>query len=99
MPKLVCLRGIERGNCFYTTYDDTDTPEEIVKTNAGKVSYEILGFADTDVEAREIILKVQGPYTVEHMAQSMGFANFNLMPDIYKEMAETSLKLVNDQYT
>lgn len=50
-PKLVILRGIEFGNKFYTTNDKA--PEDIVKLNDGTVVYEIVDYADTDLEAQE----------------------------------------------
>lgn len=50
-PKLVILRGIEFGNTFYTT--NSEVPEEIVRLSDGTVAYEIVDYADTDLEAQE----------------------------------------------
>jgi hypothetical protein len=59
LKPLVALRGLERGNMFYTT---NSPGEDITLTADGKVSYEVLGYADTDDEAR-VILRANGwPY-------------------------------------
>lgn len=49
--KLVVLMGIEHGNMFYTSNRSTD-PTKLVD---GTTAYQILGYADTGDEAREII--------------------------------------------
>jgi len=51
--KLICLEGIEHGNQFYTTHDENDKEPE--KLADGTVAYRILGYANTDKEAREIL--------------------------------------------
>lgn len=55
----VVLRGLERGNMFYST----NTPgEDNTLTADGKVSYEVLGYADDGDEARRILRKNGWPY-------------------------------------
>ena len=53
MAKLVVLEGLEHHNRFYSTY--TGGGEDPTITRDGKVSYKVLGYADTDEEARAIL--------------------------------------------
>lgn len=52
MPKYVCLEGLEQHNRFYSTYTEEKDP---TKLQDGTVVYKVLGYADTDVEARKIL--------------------------------------------
>lgn len=49
---LVCLENINNGCKFFTTNVDGDDP---TRTFDGKVSYRVLGYADTPEQARGII--------------------------------------------
>jgi hypothetical protein len=52
MPKYVALEGLKEGNRFYTSYDPDKDP---TKLNTGEVAYKVLGFADTDREAKRLV--------------------------------------------
>jgi|GEM_PF-4219230 hypothetical protein len=53
----VVLEGLKEGNRFYTTAGAEETEDSIIRLNDGTVTYKILGFADTDEEARSIIVQ------------------------------------------
>lgn len=53
-PRYVVLRGINLGNRFYSRYTGTER-HEVKRTIDGKISYEILGFADTDAQAQQVL--------------------------------------------
>lgn len=53
-PRFVCLRGLQAGNRFYSRYDGEDM-HEVCRTNDGKISYEIIGFADSTVAAQRVL--------------------------------------------
>jgi len=50
--KYICLEGIEEGNRFYTMNSNKPEPEKLAD---GTVAYRVLGYADTDEEARKIL--------------------------------------------
>jgi len=50
LDKYVCLEGIEQGNRFFTT--NSVNPEKLL---TGEVAYKILGYANTSLEAQEIL--------------------------------------------
>jgi len=50
--KYICLEGIEEGNRFYTMNSNDPEPE---KLSDGAVAYRVLGYVDTDEEARKIL--------------------------------------------
>lgn len=71
-PRYVVLRGLRLRNAFYSRYDGKDR-HEVKRTNDGKISYEILGFADTSSEA-QIVLHGYNNYTCyAHFADAASF--------------------------
>ena len=51
--KYVCLEGLEEGNRFYTSAGTSREDDE--RLADGTVAYKVLGYADTDVDARKIL--------------------------------------------
>jgi len=56
----VVYRGLEQGNKFFSTNNPNEPESEKVKLLDGTVAYEILGYADTGDEARQIIYGAKG---------------------------------------
>lgn len=68
--KFICLEGIQHKNRFYTSYDGSSEPEKLAN---GTVAYTVLGYADTDKEAREILY---GPNCDEPLNAFYRFAEY-----------------------
>lgn len=69
--KYAVYRGLEQGNRFFSTNDPNEPESEKVKLYDGTVAYEILGYADTEDEARAIIYPKGIPSLSELMAENM----------------------------
>jgi hypothetical protein len=52
MSKFVCLEDLKENSRFYTTYHEG---EDATRLADGTVAYKVLGYADTDREARVIL--------------------------------------------
>lgn len=79
MPKYVCLEGIQEQNRFYTMHDENRDER---KLHDGTIAYKILGYAETDEEARVILY---GPNHNDPFEKAVRFSDY-LMKMPYKEM-------------
>ena len=57
--QFIVLEGLESRNRFYTTNDPTKSEHDQVRGSTGEIWYRILGYADTEREAREIIFGIR----------------------------------------
>ena len=86
--KYVCLEGIKYGNRFFTSYDGNNDP---AKLKDGTVAYTVLGFADTDIDARKILY---GPACDEPFNVAVRLAQYMLtMP--YEKMGIDEDSIIN----
>lgn len=65
MPEFVVLEGLKEGNRFYSPYTEGDDPTRLYD---GTIAYKLLGFANTDEEARAIIRRGNPKSEIEIMS-------------------------------
>ena len=66
MPEFVVLEGLKEGNRFYSPYTEGDDPTRLYD---GTIAYKLLGFANTDEEARAIIRRGNPKSEIEIMSR------------------------------